>query len=241
MGDAARRFERAGRRGGTGGRPRGRRLHQRPHPRSRRTHAGLARRLSSAGEVASAWRACIAFSTRLGIRKPTCPSCWWREPRARARWRSRSRRDCGPPVISTGLHVTPYLQTPLEKFWLDGRLARPGELAVLADVDPPGRSNGPTRGQPPTYGMVWVALTFEYFRRARVDALGPRGGRGRTIRSHQRLRPAAQRDHHRRDGSREEPGTLRWPTSPGTRPASPEPGVPTVIGDMPVAGAGGGD
>ena len=71
---------------------------------------------------------------------------------------------------ATGLHVTPYLQTPLEKFWLDGRLARPGELADLAAWIRPAVARADPR-QPPTYGMVWVALTFEYFRRAGVDAL----------------------------------------------------------------------
>ena len=71
---------------------------------------------------------------------------------------------------SAGLHVTPYLQTPLEKFWLDGRLARPGELADLAAWARPVVERADPR-QPPTYGMVWVALTFEYFRRAGVDAL----------------------------------------------------------------------
>ena len=73
----------------------------------------------------------------------------------------------------TGLHVTPYLQTPLEKFWLDGRLARPAELAELVAwirpaVEDAGRADSE---QSPTYGMVWVALTLEYFRRAHVDAL----------------------------------------------------------------------
>ncbi len=73
--------------------------------------------------------------------------------------------------LRTGLHCTPYLQTALEKFDCDGRLARPSELVELVDwirpyvdrfavADPDG---------PPTYGMVWVALTLEYFRRAGVD------------------------------------------------------------------------
>ncbi len=73
--------------------------------------------------------------------------------------------------LRTGLHCTPYLQTAIEKFECDGRLARPSELVELVDwirpyvdrfavADPAG---------PPTYGMVWVALTLEYFRRAGVD------------------------------------------------------------------------
>lgn len=73
--------------------------------------------------------------------------------------------------LRTGLHCTPYLQTALEKFVGDGQLARPSELVDLVDwirpyvhrfaaADPDGQ---------PTYGMVWVALTLEYFARARVD------------------------------------------------------------------------
>lgn len=73
--------------------------------------------------------------------------------------------------LRTGLHCTPYLQTALEKFVCDGQLARPSELVDLVDwirpyvdrfaaTDPDGQ---------PTYGMVWVALTLEYFARARVD------------------------------------------------------------------------
>ncbi len=73
--------------------------------------------------------------------------------------------------LRTGLHCTPYLQTALEKFVCDGQLARPSDLVDLVDwirpyvdrfaaTDPDGQ---------PTYGMVWVALTLEYFARARVD------------------------------------------------------------------------
>ena len=73
--------------------------------------------------------------------------------------------------LRTGLHCTPYLQTALEKLDCDGQLARPAELVDLVDwirphvdafaaVDFDGA---------PTYGMVWVALTFEYFRRKAVD------------------------------------------------------------------------
>ena len=73
--------------------------------------------------------------------------------------------------LITGLHCTPYLQTVLEKFECDGCLARPAELAELVGwirphvddfetEDPDGR---------PTYGMVCVALTLEFFRRRGVD------------------------------------------------------------------------
>ncbi|HCU74018.1 MAG: hypothetical protein CL790_00405 [Chloroflexi bacterium] len=73
--------------------------------------------------------------------------------------------------LTTGLHCTPYLQTVLEKFECDGRLARPAELAELVSwirphVDAFAR-NDP--GGRPTYGMVCVALTLEFFRRRGVD------------------------------------------------------------------------
>ncbi len=73
----------------------------------------------------------------------------------------------------TGLHCTPYLQTALEKFVLDGRLARPGEVADMVDGLRPTVASM-ARDDPdgaPTYGMAWVALTLEYFRRQAVDVL----------------------------------------------------------------------
>lgn len=80
----------------------------------------------------------------------------------------------------TGLHCTPYLQTPLEKLQIDGRLARPGELAELTAWARP-HVDAAARDDPdgaPTYGMVWVSLTFEYFRRQSVDALVLEAGAG---------------------------------------------------------------
>ena len=73
--------------------------------------------------------------------------------------------------LRTGLHCTPYLQTALEKFDCDGRLARPSELVELVDWVRPHvvRFAATDLDGPPTYGMVWVALTLEHFRRARVD------------------------------------------------------------------------
>lgn len=73
--------------------------------------------------------------------------------------------------LRTGLHCTPYLQTALEKFDCDGRLARPSELVSLVDWIRPhvDRFAAADPDGPPTYGMVWVALTLEYFRRAQVD------------------------------------------------------------------------
>ena len=73
--------------------------------------------------------------------------------------------------LRTGLHCTPYLQTALEKFDCDGQLARPSELVDLVDWIRPhvDRFAATDPDGPPTYGMVWVALTLEYFVRARVD------------------------------------------------------------------------
>lgn len=73
--------------------------------------------------------------------------------------------------LRTGLHCTPYLQTALEKFDCDGQLARPSELVDLVDWIRPhvDRFAATDPDGPPTYGMVWVALTLEYFVRAQVD------------------------------------------------------------------------
>lgn len=132
---------------------------------------------------------------------------------------------------STGLHVTPYLQTPLEKFWLDGRLARPGELADLAAwVRPVVERADPL--QPPTYGMVWVALTFEYFRRARVDALVLEVGAGGRFDLTNVCDPLLNvittvgMDHEKSLGP--SLADIAWHKAGIARP-----GVPTVIGQMP--------
>ena len=73
--------------------------------------------------------------------------------------------------LVTGLHCTPYLQTVLEKFECDGRLARPAELAELVEWIRPyvDAFEAEESGGRPTYGMVCVALTLEFFRRRRVD------------------------------------------------------------------------
>lgn len=131
----------------------------------------------------------------------------------------------------TGLHVTPYLQTPLEKFWLDGRLARPGDLADLAAWIRPGVERADPC-QPPTYGMVWVALTFEYFRRARVDALVLEVGAGGRFDLTNVCDPLLNvittvgMDHEKSLGP--SLADIAWHKAGTARP-----GVPTVIGDMP--------
>ncbi|MCY3913987.1 MAG: hypothetical protein OXG43_12205 [Chloroflexi bacterium] len=132
---------------------------------------------------------------------------------------------------ATGLHVTPYLQTPLEKFWLDGRLARPGELADLAAWIRPVVERADPR-QPPTYGMVWVALTFEYFRRARVDALVLEVGAGGRFDLTNVCDPLLNvittvgMDHEKSLGPKL--ADIAWHKAGIARP-----GVPTVVGGMP--------
>ena len=132
---------------------------------------------------------------------------------------------------ATGLHVTPYLQTPLEKFWLDGRLARPGELADLAAWIRPAVARADPR-QPPTYGMVWVALTFEYFRRAGVDALVLEVGAGGRFDLTNVAEPLLSvittvgLDHEKSLGP--SLADIAWHKAGVARPR-----VPTIIGDMP--------
>lgn len=132
---------------------------------------------------------------------------------------------------STGLHVTPYLQTPLEKFWLNGALARPGELADLTVWVRPVVERADPR-QPPTYGMVWVALTFEYFRRARVDALVLEVGAGGRFDLTNVCDPLLNvittvgMDHEKSLGP--SLADIAWHKAGIARP-----GVPTVIGEMP--------
>jgi dihydrofolate synthase/folylpolyglutamate synthase len=70
----------------------------------------------------------------------------------------------------TGVHATPYLQTPVEKLQVDGRYASSEELAGLVDefrsLLPEGRAA--TDGLP--YPALWVALTYLYFARKHVDS-----------------------------------------------------------------------
>ncbi|MDP6349705.1 MAG: Mur ligase family protein [Chloroflexota bacterium] len=78
---------------------------------------------------------------------------------------------CREAGIASGLHTTPYLQTPLEKLISRGRMATPREFRDLVDwvlglqseltaLDPAHEAR---------YGSSWVALTLEYFRRVGVD------------------------------------------------------------------------
>src|SRR5579883_1902584 len=69
----------------------------------------------------------------------------------------------------TGVHATPYLQTPVEKLQVDGRYAPAGDVADLVEafrsVMPPDRDHGLDL----PYPALWVALTYLYFARRRVD------------------------------------------------------------------------
>ncbi len=71
----------------------------------------------------------------------------------------------------TGLHTTPYLQTPLEKLVVDGGYISPGGLADLVEACKPAikqmKAESPLGV--PGYGEVWVALTYSYFARSQVD------------------------------------------------------------------------
>jgi dihydrofolate synthase/folylpolyglutamate synthase len=134
----------------------------------------------------------------------------------------------------SGLHVTPYLQTPLEKLWVDGRLARPGDLAELVDwIKPHVRAAAHDDPDgPPTYGMVWVALTFEYFRREAVDVLVLEVGAGGRFDLTNVVRPVLSvvtsvgLDHRKTLGGTLE--SIAW-----HKAGIFKPGIPAVIGRVP--------
>ena len=87
---------------------------------------------------------------------------------------------CRASGLETGSHLTPYLQTPLEKLVVNDRLADRGEFVELVDWFKGRhrwlRANG-WRSEP-RYGSTWVALTFEYFRRQNVDIAVIEAGAG---------------------------------------------------------------
>ena len=110
--------------------------------------------------------------------------------------------------LRTGLHCTPYLQTAIEKFECDGRLARPSELVELVDWIRPyvDRFAATDPDGPPTYGMVWVALTLEYFRRAGVDIAVMEVGAGGRFDLTNVVQPRSGADYQRGSRSPQEPG-----------------------------------
>ncbi len=87
---------------------------------------------------------------------------------------------CRASGLKTGSHLTPYLQTPLEKLAVNDRLAAPDEFVDLVDWFKERqhwmRANGWT--PEPRYGPTWVALTFEFFRRRNVDIAVMEAGAG---------------------------------------------------------------
>jgi dihydrofolate synthase/folylpolyglutamate synthase len=70
----------------------------------------------------------------------------------------------------TGLHTSPYLQTPLEKLQVDGQLVAPDHYADLVDrvIEAHGAWQA-TGEEPITYGEAWLALTALFFQSSRVD------------------------------------------------------------------------
>lgn len=72
--------------------------------------------------------------------------------------------------FATGLHTSPYLQTPAEKLQLDGKLVAPELYVELCDTIFALHDRWLDAGEEPiTYGEAWFALTALFFRESRVD------------------------------------------------------------------------
>jgi len=70
----------------------------------------------------------------------------------------------------TGLHTSPYLQTPLEKLQIDGRLIDAEMFITIVDEFFAAHDRWVADGEEPlTYGEGWNALTWLFFRHERVD------------------------------------------------------------------------
>lgn len=70
----------------------------------------------------------------------------------------------------TGLHTSPYLQTPLEKLQIDGKLIAPETFVIIVDEFRAEHDRWMMDGEPPlTYGEAWNALTWLFFRHEGVD------------------------------------------------------------------------
>jgi len=82
-------------------------------------------------------------------------------------WLARILHACG---VSTGLHVSPYLQAATEKTWIDGRYAapRPWHEAYLRvrPVSESYRLRADCRAS--VHGMTSLAVTYECFRHAGI-------------------------------------------------------------------------
>ena len=70
----------------------------------------------------------------------------------------------------TGLHTSPYLQTPAEKLQVDGQLVSPQDYVELVNEFFVAHDAWLADGQPPlTYGEAWNTLTWLFFRQENVD------------------------------------------------------------------------
>ncbi|MEJ7900916.1 MAG: Mur ligase family protein [Thermomicrobiales bacterium] len=72
--------------------------------------------------------------------------------------------------FSTGLHTSPYLQTPAEKLQINGQLVAAETYVALCDTVFAAHDRWLGAGDEPiTYGEAWFALTALFFRESRVD------------------------------------------------------------------------
>lgn len=72
--------------------------------------------------------------------------------------------------LRTGSHVSPYLQVSTEKLLIDGRPASAARYLRLVETMQRSIEEWQALGNPlPTYGEVWVAMTFVYFAEEQVD------------------------------------------------------------------------
>jgi len=73
--------------------------------------------------------------------------------------------------LRTGLHISPYLQTALEKLVINGRLMNVQRFVALVDRfrAEVARFNADSPEGPLRYGEIWVSLTFAAYAAERVD------------------------------------------------------------------------
>lgn len=70
----------------------------------------------------------------------------------------------------TGLHTSPYLQTPLEKLQVNGQLASANAFIDIVETFFGEHDRWLADGEEPlTYGEGWSVLTWLFFRRERID------------------------------------------------------------------------
>ncbi len=72
--------------------------------------------------------------------------------------------------FTTGLHTSPYLQTPAEKLQVNGKLISSEMYVALCDMLLDEHASWLADGeQALTYGEAWIALTMLFFRECEVD------------------------------------------------------------------------